>query len=100
MPHARDIADEPDWEEITTLSQFRERIGRAVGVIVINDVATDQPIAHDRECPFIREEHFVMKVVDGRGQSGRYYWARNSRVAREQLSARHCRHPGDRLAAA
>jgi hypothetical protein len=50
--------------------------------------------------PFIREEHFVMKVVDGRGQSGRYYWARNSRVAREQLSARHCRHPGDRLAAA
>jgi hypothetical protein len=73
MPHTRAIADEPDWEEITTLPQFRERAGGAFGVIVIKDVATDQPIAHHRECPFIREEHFVMKIVDGAGHNGRYY---------------------------
>jgi hypothetical protein len=100
MAPARDIADEPDWEPITTLSQFRERVAGTFGVIVIQDVATDQPIAHHRECPFIREEHFVMKIVDGRGHGGRYYWAKNSRVAREQLSARHCKHPGDELAGA
>ena len=100
MAHARAIADEPDWEEITTLPQFRDRVAGASGVIVINDVATDQPIAHHRECPFIREEHFVMKVIDGAARSGRYYWAKTSRIAREQLSARHCKHPGDALAGA
>jgi hypothetical protein len=100
MAPAREIADEPDWEEITTLSQFRERAGGAHGVIVIHDITTDQPIAHHRECPFIREEHFVMKVIDGAARSGRYYWAKTSRIAREQLSARPCKHPGDALAGA
>jgi hypothetical protein len=100
MASARAIADAPEWEEITALSQFRERVGGAFGVIVIDDVATDQSIAHHRECPFIREELFVMKVVDGAGRYGHYYWAKNSRIAREQLSARHCKHPGDELAGA
>jgi hypothetical protein len=98
MAPARAIADEPEWEEITTLSQFRERAGGTLGVIVIKDVATDQPIAHHRTCPFVREEHFLLKVVDGAGHTGRYYWAKNSRIAREHPSARHCKHPGDELA--
>jgi hypothetical protein len=97
MAPVRDIADEPDWEEITTPVQFRERVGGRFGVIVIQDVARDQPIAHHRECPFIREELFVEKIIDGAGHNGHYYWAKNSRIAREQLSARNCKHPGDKL---
>lgn len=55
---ARDIADEPDWE-LTTLAQFRERVAGPFGVIVIQDVARDQPLAHHRECSFVREEPFT-----------------------------------------
>jgi hypothetical protein len=94
----RDIADEPDWEELTTLAQFRERRAGPFGVIVIQDVARDQPIAHHRECPFVREELLVEKIIDGAGHNGHYYWAKNSRIAAEQLGARRCRHVGDKLA--
>ena len=48
-----------------TLPQFRERVAGSFGVIVIQDAAGDQPIAHHRECPFIREELFVEKIIDG-----------------------------------
>ena len=41
MAPARAIADEPDWEELTSLSKLCERAGGAFGVIVIHDVATD-----------------------------------------------------------
>jgi hypothetical protein len=94
----RDIADEPDWEEIRALAQFRKFVSGRFGVIVIQDVARDQPIAHHRECPFIREELFVEKILDGEGHNGHDYWAKNSRIAKEQLGARLCRHPGDKLA--
>jgi hypothetical protein len=95
---ARDIADEPDTEEITSLPQFRERVAGTFGVIVIQDVARDQPISHHRECPFIREELFVEKIIDGAAHNGHYYWAKNSRIAADQLGARRCKHPGDKLA--
>ncbi len=49
----RNIADEPDWEAITTLPLFRERVGGQFGVIVIQDDAGEQPIAHDRACSFL-----------------------------------------------
>ena len=94
----RDIADEPDWEELTALTQVRERVAGPFGVIVIQDVAREQPIAHHRECPFVREELFVEKILDGAGHNGHYYWAKNSRIAAEQLGARRCRHAGDKLA--
>ena len=69
----RNIADEPDWEELSTLQQFRERGGGQFGVIVIRDDAREQPVAHDRNCPFVREELFVEKVIDGAAKNGRYY---------------------------
>ena len=93
-----DIADEPDWREITTLPQFRERAGGQAGVIVIKDAAREQPIVHHRDCPFIHEKFFIEKVVDGAGSNGHYYWATNSRVAIDQLDAVRCKHPGDKLA--
>lgn len=98
MTPERDIADEPDWEELLDLKQFRERVSGRFGVIVMQDVAREQPIAHDKQCPFIREELFVERILDGAGHNGHYYWAKNSRIASEQLGARRCKHPGDRLA--
>jgi len=94
----RDIADEPDSEEITTLAQFRDRVSGEFGVIVIEDTAREQAIFHDRGCPFVGEEFFVEKVIDGAGQNGRYYWAKNSRIAKSQLAARPCQHAGDKFA--
>ncbi|MDQ3631356.1 MAG: hypothetical protein M3417_08855 [Actinomycetota bacterium] len=93
----RDIADEPDWEPLTTLDQFRERVGGRFGVIVIDDDARGQPIAHHRECPYVSEDSFSEKVIDGDGDNGNYYWAKNSRIAAEQLGARRCKHRGDKL---
>lgn len=97
MAPARDIADEPDWEEITTVPQFRERVDGRFGVIVIADDTRSKPIVHDRKCSFVDEDFFVEKVIVGDGDSGKYYWAKNSRIARERLNARNCKHAGDRL---
>lgn len=97
---SREITDEPNWEEITTVLQFRGRVHGEFGVIVIQDQDREQSIAHHRECPFIREELFVEKVIDGAGANGRYYWAKNSRIAADLLGARRCQHPGDKLASA
>jgi hypothetical protein len=94
----RDIADEPDWEEIPTLPQFRERRSGQFGVIVIQDRAGEQPIAQHRDCPFVSDDFFVEKVIDGAARTGRYYWAKNSRIAVEQHGAHRCEHPGDKLA--
>lgn len=93
-----DIADEPDSEEVTTLAQFRERVAGKFGVIVIEDTARHQAIFHHRACPFVAEEFFVEKVIDGAGQTGRYYWAKNSGIAKNALGARPCQHPGDKFA--
>ena len=81
-----------------TLERFRHRQNGRYGVIVIDDIARDHPIAHDRDCPFVTEENFVEKILHMGGRSGRYFWAKNSRIAAEQLGAQRCRHPGDRLA--
>jgi hypothetical protein len=89
---------EPDYEELTTLERFRQRASGSLGVIVISDPGRDTPIAHHRECPFVTEDGFVEKVVRMRNRNGRYYWARNSKVAAAQLGARRCRHPADKLA--
>lgn len=97
MP-ARDIVDEPDFEEITSLEQFREPMRGQFGVIVIHDFARKGQIAHHRDCFFVSEDSFIEKVIDGAGKNGRYFWAKNSRIAVEQLGARRCKHPGDRLA--
>lgn len=94
----RGIADEPDWKELTTLAQFRERVGGPFGVIVIQDVAREQPIAHDRECPFVREELSVGEIIDCAAHNGHYYWAKNSRLAAKQVGARRWKHAGDKLA--
>lgn len=93
---SRDIEDEPDWEAITTLDQFRERMAGRFGVIVIDDVTGTRTV-HDRGCPFVSEENFVEKVLDNAGRNGSYRWVKNSRIAVEQLGARRCRHAGDRL---
>ncbi len=97
MTPPRDIADEPDWEEIVTLHQFRERVSGQYGVIVIQDATRAQPIVHHRACPFVDEEFFVEKVVDSAGRNGRYYWAKNSGIAATQLDAVRCKQPGDEL---
>jgi hypothetical protein len=68
-----DASTEPDVVQLTTLAGFRSRKGGPFGVIVIYDVARDAPIAHDRECPFITEDAFVEKVLDGGGHNGRYW---------------------------
>jgi hypothetical protein len=90
--------DEPEWEEITTLEQFRARIGGPLGVIVIEDVRRDTFVVHHRQCPRAHEEHFRRVVIDGARHEGRYYWSRSSRAALSR-GAERCRHPGDRLGA-
>jgi hypothetical protein len=94
----RDIADEPDWEEITTVEEFRERVSGRFGVIVIEDTAREQAIFHDRACPFVGEGFFREKVIVGAGSTGRYFWAKNSNIAKRELSARPCQHAGDKFA--
>jgi hypothetical protein len=79
---------DPGLEQLLTAAQFRARTRGRFGVIVIDDKARDQPIAHDRECSFITEDSFVEKVLEMGGRQGRYFWAKNSRVAAEQLGAR------------
>ena len=98
MSTDKPISEEPEFEQLLTVAQFRARMQGRFGVIVIDDKTRDQPIAHDRGCPFISEESFVEKVLDMGGRQGRYFWAKNSRIAAERLGARRCRHPGDRLA--
>jgi hypothetical protein len=97
MTPTRDIAHEPDFEGITTLERFRERVTGRYGVIVIKDDTSSQPVAHHRECFFVDEDSFTEKVLDNAERNGRYWWAKNSRIAAEQLGARRCRHPSDKL---
>jgi hypothetical protein len=93
-----DIHAQPEWVELTTVEAFRERQRAPFGVIVIWDRVRDAPIAHHRECPFVSEDSFTEKVIDGAGKNGRYWWAKNSRIAAEQLGARRCGHSADPLA--
>jgi hypothetical protein len=95
VPGERDIADEPDFEAILTVEQFRARKSGRFGVIVIEDYAYPQPVFHDRHCFYVDEDSFKEKVLDNVGRNGRYWWAKNSKIAEQQLNARACGHPGD-----
>jgi hypothetical protein len=91
-----DINTAPDIVELTTLDEF-ERWRRAPhGCIVIKDSTSGTPIAHHRDCFFVDSASFNEKVVAHGGANGRYWWAKNSRIAEAELRAR--RHPGDSLA--
>lgn len=39
-----------------------------------------------------------MEIVEGAGHSRRYCWAKDSRIAREQLKRPPLQHPGDQFA--
>lgn len=95
MPEERDIADEPDFEPILTVEQFRARKAGRFGVIVIEDHANAQPVFHHRQCFYVDEDSFKEKVLDNAGLNGRYWWAKNSKIAKAQLQARPCQHQGD-----
>lgn len=52
-------------------------------------------LMHDISCPFLTEESFSAKVIDGGGRKGRYFWAPARAVAVAEFSAQPCRHPAD-----
>jgi len=83
--------------QLESLEDFRARIRAAVGVIVIDDVARPEPIAHGTDCVFVTEESFRTKILDGQGHNGAYYWAPSVAVARDELNARPCRSPADSI---
>jgi hypothetical protein len=89
------IADEPDYEAILTVEQFRARQNGRFGVIVIEDHANASRSSITVQCHFGDEDSFTGKIIDNAGRNGRYWWAKNSRIAREQLNARPCQHQGD-----
>jgi hypothetical protein len=88
------ITTVPDVVALTTLHDFDRWRGATHGCIVIKDVTSETPVVHHRECPFVDRTHFADKVLKHGGANGRYWWAKNSRIA-EQLGARRCRHPAD-----
>ena len=96
-PYA-DIKTAPDYVELTDLEMFNRWRGAPHGCIVIWDRVRDAPIAHHPDCAFVSVDHFTEKVIRGGGHNGRYWWAKNSRIAGDQLGARRCKHPGDPLA--
>ena len=65
------ISEQPEFEQLLTVAQFRARMQGRFGVIVIDDKARGQTIAHDRGCPFISEDSFVEKVLEMGGRQGR-----------------------------
>lgn len=54
-------------------------------------------IAQHRTCPWVTADAVAEKVIEGAARTGRYYWAKNSRNAIEQLGAQRCRQPAAEL---
>lgn len=74
----RGIANEPDWEELTTYGAVPRARRRSLRHHRRRAHHQPQSIAHHRECPFVREELFIEKIIDGASHNGHYYWAKNS----------------------
>jgi hypothetical protein len=94
--------DAPDsWVTIESEADLYAAHRRG-GYVVIVDDATDRgtggPKYHHPDCPFVRQEHFEQKVIEGGGRTGRYFWAASEEVARAH-GARPCQHPADPLSA-
>src|SRR3712207_9265684 len=87
----------PDHVELTQIDHFDRWRSLPFGCIVIWDRVRDAPIAHHPSCPFVSRDHFEEKVVTGGGHNGRYWWAKNSRIAADELEARRCKHGADPL---
>lgn len=79
-----------DYSELLTIDEFRAALA-AQDRILISDKTKDAPTVHHPECGHVREENFVEKVVQNSRESGRYFRARNTRLAEEQGAVR-CRH--------
>ncbi|MCU1530373.1 MAG: hypothetical protein JWP75_4136 [Frondihabitans sp.] len=86
-----------DWQagldfEVRSVEAFRDVRQRGQGVIVIADVARDEPIAHKPSCWTLTDDHFVKKVVEMGGKNGRYYHFPHLALAQSTIGARPCRH--------
>jgi hypothetical protein len=80
-----------EMRQLLDLEEFREAKGAGTGVIVITD-STGQPVAHHPDCPFVREQAFLEKVVENERRSGEYFWCRDRSLATERLAANPCGH--------
>jgi hypothetical protein len=61
--------------ELRSLTEFHAAL-RAGRLIVITDNATGAK-AHRADCSFVTDDHFVRKVLDGRGKNGSYFAEQN-----------------------
>ena len=82
--------------ELLTKADFDAAMDRG-GVIVISDDANRsgaKRVAHlqrsEKRCSHVDPEDFLEKVRDNANRHGRYWWARNSKLAREVLGAQLC----------
>jgi hypothetical protein len=82
--------------ELLTEEQFVDHLSRG-GVIVIHDDANragSKRVAHlqteRKACSHIDVDDFRLKVLAHRQRNGRYWWARNSKVAERELQASLC----------
>lgn len=103
---SRDVQREPDpdeatasgsaltaeWVEITTLDEFREAIAAGDRIVITDAVLGVEPRVHSPECSFVTEEYFVAKILRSGARDGRYYRARNTKIAEVHGAVRcgHC----------
>jgi hypothetical protein len=92
----------PEAVELLTEADFLDYQARG-GVIVIHDDANPsgrKRIAHlqqaHKACAHINLDDFREKVLENYQTNGRYWWARNSKIAERQLEASLC-HDSARL---
>jgi hypothetical protein len=57
--------------ELLSLADFHaaQRAGR---LIVITDTATGDKV-HQSDCPYVTDDNFIRKVIEGHGKNGRYF---------------------------
>ena len=81
--------------EITTLSDFMLLQARPTGVIVTTDRESNAR-AHRTTCPYVNQEKFKTKVIEGERKRGSYYFFVRFADAERELEARWCKVCGDR----
>lgn len=88
--------DAPEVIELRTEQEFVGYTARGGVIIILDDAnrSAAKRVAHlqteRKACSHIDIEHFREKVLANAEHNGRYWWARNSKVAERELGAILC----------
>ena len=76
--------------ELRTIADFRRMKNDGCGIVVITDPTRTPARAHLPGCPYVREDYFTTKVVNGRGRNGRYFLTPALSTALKEFGATPC----------